>query len=493
MALVTVLQALENLSDRQAAEMVRGRLDWKYALSVTLDDQGFDASILVEFRQRLLEHGREDRLLEPILRVCREHGWLKAGGKQRTDATFVLANVRGLSSLESVGESLRATLNELAEVDPDWLLGVISPDWFDRYVHRFELQRFPKGEQAQALLRRQVGEDSWHLLQAAMDEHAPQQVRDCPSLGLLHQVWDQHFECVEGLIGFRDGPAVESAERVMYPYETDARASRKRDTEWVGYKVHLTETCGEEEEVHLIVQAQITAATEQDVEETMPLLGDLQARDLVPEVRLVDSGYVSGEVLADHAELGIALVSPLKQEGGWQHETGYGLSAFQVDWQQQQVRCPQGQLSQNWCPGRHNRGEEVIRVSFSAVTCQACPVKALCTKREKHKGRILTLSPQPVHEARQRRRAEQRATAFQERYALRAGIEGTISEGARSHGLRRARHSGKRDTQLRAKAIAAAINLVRIHQMLQRTQRGLSPRPKRPLSPFARLRLLLAA
>src|SRR5260370_38330712 len=131
LALVTVLQAQENLSDRQAAEMVRGRLDWKYALSLPLDDQGFDASILVDFRQRLLEHGAQDRLLEPILRVCREHGRLKAGGKQRTDATFVLANVRALSSLESVGESLRATLNELAEGDPDWLLGVISPDWFD--------------------------------------------------------------------------------------------------------------------------------------------------------------------------------------------------------------------------------------------------------------------------------------------------------------------------------------------------------------------------
>ncbi len=185
LAMVTVLQALENLSDRQAAEMVRGRLDWKYALSLALDDEGFDASVLVDFRQRLLSHGAQDRLLEPILRVCREQGWLKAGGKQRTDSTFVLANVRGLSSLESVGESLRATLNELADVAPDWVLGVISPDWFDRYVQRFELQRFPKGQTAQDSLRRQVGEDGWHLLQAAADEHAPQSVRTCPSLILL--------------------------------------------------------------------------------------------------------------------------------------------------------------------------------------------------------------------------------------------------------------------------------------------------------------------
>src|SRR5260221_1322188 len=166
------------------------------------------------------------------------------------------------------------------------------------------------------------------------------------------------------------------------------------------------------------MQAELTPATEQDVEETMPLLDDLQARDLVPEVRLVDSGYGSCDVLAKPAALGIELVGPLKQEGGWQHETGYGVSAFQVDWQQQQVRCPQGHLSQNWCPGRHNRGEEVIRVSFSAVICHACPVKELCTKREKGKGRILTLSPQAVAEARLSRRTQQGSPAFHQRYAL---------------------------------------------------------------------------
>jgi transposase len=268
---------------------------------------------------------------------------------------------------------------------------------------------------------------------------------------------------------------------------------RRQLAGFLSYKVHLTETCGEEDAIRLIVQAEITAATTQDVEETMPLLDDLQARDLLPAIRLVDRGYVSGEVLARHVELGIELVGPLKQEGGWQHETGYGLSAFQVDWQHQQVRCPQGHLSQNWCPGRQTHGEEVIRVSFSAVTCQACPAKALCTKREKNKGRILTLSPQPVSEARERRRAEQHTSAFQERYALRAGIEGSLSEGVRSHRLRRARYRGQRKTLLQAKAIAAAINLVRIDQMLQQRQRGRPPRPKRPLSPFARLRPLLVA
>jgi len=78
----------------------------------------------------------------------------QSGGKLHTDSTFVLANVRRLSSLESVGKSLRAALKEIAEVAPDWLLGVICLDWFDRYVRRFEVQRFPKEKSAQQRLRR---------------------------------------------------------------------------------------------------------------------------------------------------------------------------------------------------------------------------------------------------------------------------------------------------------------------------------------------------
>ena len=105
LALVSVLQALENLSDRQAAEMVRARLDWKYVLSLPLDDEGFDASILTDsFDQRPARSCRpKDPLLEPILQVCRQHGWLKAGGKQRTDSTWVIANVRGLEQSGKCG------------------------------------------------------------------------------------------------------------------------------------------------------------------------------------------------------------------------------------------------------------------------------------------------------------------------------------------------------------------------------------------------------
>lgn len=148
LALVTVLQAVEGLTDRQAAEAVRMRIDWKYALGLPLSDTGFDGSVLTEFRERLIAHGAQELVLEPILQLARERGWIKPAGKQRTDSTAVVACVRALNSLESVGESMRAALNAIAETQPDWLTAHLDPDWFDRYVHRFEMARFRHPQRA---------------------------------------------------------------------------------------------------------------------------------------------------------------------------------------------------------------------------------------------------------------------------------------------------------------------------------------------------------
>ncbi|MFE2064054.1 transposase [Streptomyces sp. NPDC059467] len=116
LALVSLLQFAENLSDRAAADAVRTRIGWKYALGLELDDPGSDHSVLCEFRARLAEQeGAADQLLQVMLDRLVEAGLLKAGGRQRTDATHVLAAVPTLSRLEPVGETLRAALEELAE------------------------------------------------------------------------------------------------------------------------------------------------------------------------------------------------------------------------------------------------------------------------------------------------------------------------------------------------------------------------------------------
>jgi len=130
LALVPIFQCMENLTDRQAADAVRSRLDWKYALSLELTDSGFDHTVLSEFRTRLVALTAEERFLEAVLDLC------KARGRQRTDSTHVVAKIRALNRTECVVETLRHALNILAVVAPDWLRSQVQSDWLKRYGHR---------------------------------------------------------------------------------------------------------------------------------------------------------------------------------------------------------------------------------------------------------------------------------------------------------------------------------------------------------------------
>ena len=122
LAMVTIMQFAEGLTDRQAAEAVGSRIDWKYVLGLAIDAPGLSHSVLNEFRGRLLEDSQEQLLFETLVDHLKEQGWFKGSRRQRTDSTHVLAAVRDLNRLEFVGETLRAALNDLATVVPEWLV-----------------------------------------------------------------------------------------------------------------------------------------------------------------------------------------------------------------------------------------------------------------------------------------------------------------------------------------------------------------------------------
>jgi transposase len=120
LALVTLLPFAEGLSDRQAANAVRSRIAWKHVLRLDLTDPGFDASVLSEFRTRLIAGAAESLLFETLRTWCRDRHLVKAKGRQRTDSTHILAAVRALNRIEVGGEALRHALNTLAVVAPEW-------------------------------------------------------------------------------------------------------------------------------------------------------------------------------------------------------------------------------------------------------------------------------------------------------------------------------------------------------------------------------------
>src|SRR6266704_4874479 len=166
LALVTVFQFMERLTDRQAADAVRDRLAWKYALSLELTDGGFDHTVLSEFRARLVAGNAEQRLLDLLLERCREGGWLKAGGRQRTDSTHVVARIRALNRTLCVAQTMVYVLNVLSEVAPEWILAHVPAEWVERYGERLEHERLPKEEDERKQYANQVGADGWSLLHA---------------------------------------------------------------------------------------------------------------------------------------------------------------------------------------------------------------------------------------------------------------------------------------------------------------------------------------
>jgi transposase len=326
LALVLVLQYVDGLTDRQAADAIRGRIDWKYALGLELTDAGIDASVLSEFRARVVAGGAEALLLDALLDVCKQRGWVRAGGKQRTDSTHVLARVRSLSHLEMVGETLRAVLGDLAQVDADWLAQQISTEWLGRYVHRVENYRLPKAESQRRALAEQIGADGLHLLRVLEQAGTPAQVQQVESVQLLRQVWQQYYEVVEGQARWRAGPQAGEDEGVIRsPYDPEARTGKKREIVWLGYKIHLTETCqtqqtvakgGEEQEgraaPQLLVQVQTRLSNEQDVEVTASSQQELAQADLLPDEQIVDTGYVdAGLLVSSQREYGIRLLGPV--------------------------------------------------------------------------------------------------------------------------------------------------------------------------------------
>jgi len=503
LALVTLMQFRENLADRQAAEAVRARIDWKYLLSLELTDPGFDFSVLSEFRDRLLAGSAEALLLDKLLERCRTLGVLKARGQQRTDSTHVLAAIRVMHRLELVAETLRATLNELATVAPAWLQAMAPLAWYERYGKRIEDTRLPPGQASRDAYAQMVGEDGFALLDALEAAATPEHLRALPLITTLRQTWQRHYERASGEGTAQSDPARSSvhfkrnqalppaAEAIESPYDADARYRHKRDTSWTGYMVHVSETC-EPTVPHLLTHVHTTSATVHEAQCTTPIQQALKDKDLPPREHFVDAAYISAELLVhSRDEHGITLRGPTRPRQGWQQQVAgaYTLEQFTVDWEQQQVSCPQGKRSGSWQEHMPPDGHPSIIVSFRRQDCHACPTRPLCTQSQQHMRR-LRLPPREQYEALAAARTWYASEEGIERYKQRAGIEGTLSQGVRAFGLRRTRYRGLPKTHLQHVATAAAINIDRIVAWLEarprattRTSRFAALAPARALKP----------
>jgi transposase len=461
LAMITVFQFAEGLSDRAAADAVRSRIDWKYALGLELTDSGFDATVLVEFRTRLNENDKAGLLFEALVDRLREAKLVKSKGKQRTDSTRVLASVHSYNRLECVWEAMHWTLNNIAQVVPDWTRAMAPSEWYKRYERRPE--GFRLTEKERLALIEQIGSDGYILLTAVYDQNHLG-LRHLPSVESLRQIWVQQFYLENGAIKFRQtGDYPPSRGMIYSPYDLDARLAAKRDTEWQGYKVHLTETV-DPDAPQLITDVLTDLAPATDKEVLPEIQERLATRELSPGQHLVDAGYVTAEHLVEGGrKYGIDLIGPIVKDPSWQAKEGKGfaISNFDIDWENKRATCPQGKVSGRWQRARAEYGMEIVYINFLKSDCSVCPVLSDCTK-SKSQRRTITVNAQPYFEAMTVARERQQTPEFKKEYHARAGIEGTISQAVRAAKMRKARYRGLIKTRFQHYATAAGLNILRL-------------------------------
>ncbi|MGV9568062.1 IS1182 family transposase, partial [Streptomyces sp. NPDC003480] len=441
LAMVSVLQYAEGLTDRQAADAVRARIDFKYCLGLELDDPGFDFSVLSEFRDRLIAHGLEEQVLDTVLERLSGLGLLRAGGRQRTDATHVLAAVRAVNRMEFVGETMRAVLEALAATLPDWLADIARqhPAWEKRYGARCDSYRMPKGDHAREEWARTVGEDGFALLEAVYAPGTPWWLREIPAVQVLRTAWVQQYHRDGEGVRWREGKDLPPGRiRMLSPYDVQARYSVKRGAGWVGYKVHFSEVC-EPGTPHVITNVATTDATVQDTEMTDQVHQSLQKRELLPAEHLVDCGYTSASLLVQaRDDYQVNLLGPLRTDTSPQKRQAPEVAqeAFTIDWDTRRVTCPQGHTNAVWSAQQRNiRGVPIVQVFFRREDCDVCPLREACTRTTNPRyGRGLQILARPLQEAQDARRQEEQTDEFKARYAVRAGVEGTISQAVRRSG-----------------------------------------------------------
>ena len=324
------------------------------------------------------------------------------------------------------------------------------------------------------------------MLTAIDHAEAPAWLREVPAVAVLRRVWMQNYWWDGARLHWREADNIPpAAQFISSPYDADAHYARKHTTQWVSYKVHLTETC-EDDLPHLITNVDTMIGPASDGAATPKIHEALQHRHLLPATHIVDTGFLDAELLVKSREYyGVDLLGPTRLDYHWQarERAGFDVQHFPIDWDRQQATCPAGKASISWTPAIDNRKNAVIKVKFSSKDCRRCDHVTQCIRSKKrYPRRTRTIRPQPPYQALQAARQREATAAFQAEYARRAGLEGTISRETRSLRLRRTRYIGLKRVHLGHILAAVGLNVLRLGEWFLNTAPA-----KTRLTPFARL------
>lgn len=457
LAFVSVFQFMERLADRQAAQALRMRLDWKYALHLPLEDEGFDFSVLSEFRDRLIEGKAEKRVFEKLVEQIRAMGLIKERGKQRSDSIAMLVKVRRLSRIEMVVETLRLAVVALVAANREWCEEVIPPSWEEKYGERFVRQRY--SEQEWKEYEANIGNDGEWLLKRLRDGSAPAELQDLPEVQIFNTVWAQQFQEAQGQMVYKDLKKYDGHTQIQTPHDPEARYSRKRKFEWLGDKVQVTET-DDEGYPHIITDIVATDSNQTDYEELPLIQARLIERQCKPGEHYVDAGYMSGPNLAHSQDLEIELIGPLPEVVTPQDLLPDGITQaqFQMDPIKKIATCPQGHQARN-----PSLVVNTWNFHFPAKVCAACPLRTRCCTGKGGRSVGMNIHYDLVQAARIR----QKSKDFKQDYHQhRSGVEGSLSALVRGHGMRVSRYIGHKKRNVQAIFTGCAADLKRTARWL---------------------------
>lgn len=463
---VTLLQFMEKVPDRKAAENVRLHLGWKYALDLELDEGGFHYSTLCNFRERLVEADAKRIGFDAIFDALQETGLVRKRSRQRLDSTHVLGNVSRMSRLECVRETIRLFIEQVKHYG----LNETLPQ-YRQYVERYcesQVQWHRLSQQTLAEKAEQAGHDALTLIRWLRQQ--PVLIRDHDNAVLLERVFLEQYEPDSRCMGLRKRT---QSRVVSNPHDPEAQWSSKdlaKTKTWVGYKVQVAETVPDSDDPkkkgepteQFITEVTTTEAIASDLDGMQRnLRAQADHQDDQPKELYVDAAYVTDDTLAEAKEQGREIIGPARKPGNPTHMLA--VDEFDIDIANRQAICPAGHTSRQ-CSLIHDHYNGSVYYRFEwAGLCDDCDLQKQCTRRKDSRRHV---SVGMHHNLLQQRRREVQTDEFKFKMHRRNAIEGTISEFTRLGG-RRTRYKGFVKTTLANYFQGAAVNANRWIRLAQ--------------------------
>lgn len=452
LVLVLLLQFLEKLTDRAAANNLRFRLDWKIALGLEVDFPGIHPTTLVYFRDRLLANNKACYAFDSVIEHLVEAGLVKKGQKQRIDSTHIVGNVRELSRLDLLHETLRLFCLDAKPYQS--LMSATLEEKQEYYSEDISIRGI--GELQKAKYLREAGLTMRVFVDWVARLPEDNKLQGLQSFKTLAMVFLQNFHD-DGIDP--EGPKLikiaTGKDHLCSPHEVDARFANKGSKKWIGYKAQVAETIPETEgEIGFITFVEVQDAPEHDSSAVATYLNYQEDKKITPTEVYGDTHYNSSKNIESLAEASIQLKGPVNPVPT--KEIQEKNRGFEVSEQEMTVFCPKGNKAEKYSQWKDER----ILGRFNKDDCIKCERNSICLPGKG--GKQIVIRPESA--LLKERRSLMETEAFKIDMHKRNGIEGTISGLVRGNGMRRSRFRGKEKTMLHVKFCGAAANISRLHR-----------------------------